>query len=360
MNDVRGISQCSDSKFYSQCSRIKVAALSSDKKTVMLDTVVESHILSIVYRDIIYYPGIAKDGVLNLFRGYAAQEVASINSDSMDKVLYHVKVVLCNNDPLVYEYMLNWLACIIQTPRKVGVAILMIGPQGIGKNVFWEHFWVAHVLGLHNACVVPTLSDIATKFNAHISDKRFILVNDCKNASKHNHDALKVLITDRYSLIEKKGIDSIVQESYHCLAVCADNIQHEYIEPNDRRFMVIACSKEKRDAQYYNQLVAAKDECANEFYSFLKRRDISTFTPSVFPQTQMRTEIQEANINPVHQFIQEKPWEGWISASLIYSLYTEWCSSNGHIPVSNNRFKPSAGELINVKRGQKGNLYSIR
>lgn len=354
MNDTDNISICTESQFLSLCSRIKVKRLNN----ITLDIVVSEYIIHLVYRDIVYSPCIKDISVLNTFRGYVAKEISNVDQDSVNIVLDHIESILCNNNANVYEYILNWMSFVIQRPEKVGVVIMMVGRQGIGKTIFWE--WFADtIIGMNNSFVTATLSSISGKFNGHIASKRFILVNECKGSSKHDHEELKTLISDTYIRLERKGHDAVQINSSHCIVITSNHRDHTFIDEDDRRFFVLECSTEKKDPSYFTKLASTMDTCSDSFYTFLLKRDISEFTPSTIPETPIKEDIKESNTNSVRKFLQDNKWNNWKLGSIIYSDYKDWCSKMGMQFVPSNRFKIFAENMIEVKKTNKGVQYKL-
>lgn len=345
MNDIDGISICTETQFISLCSKVKIRRL----KNITLDEVILDYMIYLMYRDITYYPGIKDRDTLNLFHEYEAKEISDIDQESIDIILSHVRDILCNGDKDIYEYVLNWLSYVIQSPKKPGTVIMMIGKPGIGKTIFWEWF-ADSIIGMHNSFIAATLSDITGRFNGHVANKRFILVNECKGTSKHDHEYLKTLITDSYVRLEKKGQDLIQINSSHCIVVTSNYRDHHFIDESDRRFLVLECSREKKDQSYFTKLDDILNRSTNGFYSFLKKRDISEFIPSALPETQIKDDIRDINLHPVQQFLQEYKWSGWLSGSTVYNDYKEWCIQSSIQPVAANRFKIHADHMITTKR----------
>lgn len=352
-NDMNGISLCSRNSFLSRCSELKIHALNDiDLKSVLFD-----YLSYITYHKVTYYPGVTSEHVLNLFSGYQGILVPNPNMDKVDVILDHIRTIICNNDDKCYEYFIDWLSYIVQNPKKPGVAILLIDTKGgIGKTMFCE-FIMQNIIGLTNSFAVATLSDVSGKFNGHLANKRFIYVSEVKGCSKHDHDTLKANLTDKFIKLERKGHDPIQMESSHCFLLSSNHQNHHFILEDDRRFCVIECSRTVHPREYYVKLAEAM-KYHNDFYTFLKTRDISGFDPEIFPKTEKRAEIAETNLNSVQYFLKEISWNDWESASTIYTWYSEFCIKNNLLSIPSNKFKIYADGLIESKRMTKGMAYS--
>jgi len=355
MNDVDNISICTDNQFISMCSKIKVKTLNN----IPLSDIVIEFMPYLMYRDITYYPGIKDIDTLNLFYKYEAIEVTDIDDDAIDTILYHIRHILANNNEEIYNYILNWLSFIIQRSEKPETVLLQIGIPGIGKTVFWEWF-ADRIIGMNNSFIAATLSDITGRFNGHVANKRFLLVNECKGTSKHDHEYLKTLITDSYVRLERKGQDLVQINSSHCIVITSNHRDHHFIDEHDRRFLAIECSKEKRDITYFSNLISVLDRSNDIFYTYLLKRDISNFNPSILPVTSIKQDMIEINIHPVKQFLSEYIWNDWLSANQVYSVYKEWCMKSSISPVPNNKFKTYAENMIDTKKVNGCSQYRLQ
>ncbi len=353
-NGTKTMSLCSHSSLIRTCSSIKIPTIEDTD----LGAILVQFRTSILYEEVAYYPGIASKDTLNLFRGYNGRLVHEIDHACVDRIQNHLKDILCSGNEEVYIYLIKWLAYVIQRPTKPGVAILMIGKPGIGKTMFWEWF-LESILGMHNSFSVPNLSDIAAKFNAHIANRRFLLISEVKGASKHDHSNLKALITDKFVKLEYKGKDSIQIQSAHCLAMTSNHRDHHFIDDSDRRFCVIECKDKAPDQAYFQALAKALQDGRDSFYTWLFKMNIEGFIPSNYPMTSIKADIANANSNPVERYLDENPWEGWREAAIVYDGYKHWCQVNNIIPVIANRFKINANGCIEAKRFSAGMRYHL-
>ena len=59
---------------------------------------------------------------------------ASIDDPRLGKILFHIKDVICSGNENQYEYILNWLAQIVQG-RKCCTALYLVSDGGTGKSI---------------------------------------------------------------------------------------------------------------------------------------------------------------------------------------------------------------------------------
>jgi len=355
IKNIQGISYAPEKSFLSSCSKLRIKVLNG----TTLSDIIEKFKHYIYYNDIHYKPFISDPDVLNLFSGYQAVETVNVDMSIIDIICNHIKDVLCNGNIEIYNYLLDWLSYIIQSPYKPEIAIVMIGKQGIGKTVFWEWF-TNHIIGMSNSFIASSLSDVTGRFTNQIANKRFILINECKSGYKHDHEYLKTMITDNFIRMERKGYDMVQINSSHCVVITSNSFDHEYINNDDRRFFVIKCSDIKNDRSYFTNLVTTLMKDPNVFFTWLKQRDISKFIPSIIPKSDIQDEIKENNKNSVQLFLQTHFYQDWTQGLLVYNEYKAWCSINGYEPVLQNRFKTNANDIIETKRATSGIMYKSK
>lgn len=350
-----GVSFISETSFISTCSKINMKNFNG----IALSDIIHDFKKYIYYKDIQYQPLLSDPDILNLFSGYQAIETPNINMKVIDTICNHIRDILCDGNIEIYNYLLDWLSYVIQSPYKPETAIVMIGKQGIGKTVFWECF-VKYIIGLSNSFIASSLSDITGRFTGQVANKRFLLVNECKNGSKHDHEYLKTMITDNFIRMERKGHDMVQINSSHCVVITSNSHIHDYIDNDDRRFLAIKCSDQKQDRTYFNKLVNAFISDPNIFFTWLQKRDISNFNPSNRPVSEFQEEIKENNKNSVQLFLETHNYQDWTLGMIIYDEYKTWCSTHNHDCIVQNRFKSNASDLIESKRSNKGILYKSK
>jgi len=252
------------------------------------------------YRDIEFEPNSKNKNKLNLFLGFNHLFIKDYKMDELIivNILYHLKHVICNNDNRVYEFMLNWLAHIVQKPNdRMGIAILCKSDQGIGKNLFFEKFIGDNLIGIHSACFEA--NQVVGKFNSLISDKMYIVINEIEAEGEliKTSNKMKALITDKTQKLEKKGVDAIQINNYCNYVLLTNNNNVIKVEEGDRRYLCLeASSCKKGDSTYYKNLAKDADdikigEC---FFHMLMKRDLSEFNPksnNVIPMTDYKKEL---------------------------------------------------------------------
>ena len=161
------------------------------------------------------------EDIFNLFRGfkgcYFNNENYEIDLDFISPVLNHIKEVWCRNVKEQYEYVINWLAHLVQKPKtKTGVALFLKSvKEGAGKDIIW-HFMENYVLGKDLVGHMNDVAQLSDKFNYSLCSKILTVCDELPMfAEKSNIDKVKNLITQPVIRMEKKNIDAVVINDYN-------------------------------------------------------------------------------------------------------------------------------------------------
>ncbi len=143
------------------------------------------------------------NGKLNLWTGFSCKPVEG----DWSQIRWLIEEALCAGDRRASDYVLDWIAWKVQNPDRLpGVALAFKGAKGAGKTTLGE--LVASLFGSHGL-VLSQREHLTGKFNAHLGTACFVLCDevDFKHAAGREDSQLKKLVTDRSSMIERKGID---------------------------------------------------------------------------------------------------------------------------------------------------------
>jgi hypothetical protein len=143
---------------------------------------------------------------LNLWQGWAIEP----KKGNWDLMKRHMKEVLCDNDSLGYEYLMNWLAWSLQNPDKPAeVAVVFKGIRGSGKGTLGNA--LCKIFGQH-AFHVSAASQFAGRFNAHLRpagemERRFQVFN-----TNNEHAQKKAWLDPLYEELENGGYAAMLYD----------------------------------------------------------------------------------------------------------------------------------------------------
>ena len=313
--------------------------------------------------------------ILNTFVGLKAEQGVvfdrhntsfhNVHAADFDILLLHI-YNLCGGNKMYYEYLLDWLAYPIQTGEKTNVAVISYGGQGTGKTKFFVDFIGEQIYGEQLHAKIAGGKQIGGDFNAHISGKMFLAVEEPNDFSKAKLNILKDLITTNKAEVNSKGKDQIFADDYTNYVFTCNKIPEDMLEEDDRRYFIIQHNGEKvGDTQFFQDLVFCMETQAHEFYKFLKTREIKHF---VFgqkpPQTEVKKRLLTMNIDPAFKYLQhlaetnvlamyyKRPSDGSpvLPFKAFFDNAVDWCVQNGE-EVSWAKKPKEFRELLQTKLG---------
>jgi hypothetical protein len=223
------------------------------------------------------------DNYLNLWVGPALN---ALEGDCVGIKAFLLDII-CNGDDTSYQYLLNYIAHMIQKPEeKPGVMLILLGGQGIGKGTLGrllQMIWKESYLQVHS------VDAVTGNFNAAL-EKAFIVFMDeaLFSGDRRSADALKSLVTEPTIYINEKHQPARQMESYHRF-IAATNADHfKNTESDDRRDFVLRVSdSRKNDPEYWLKL---NDEMTNggveALLYELEKIDLTDFNVRVKPTTE--------------------------------------------------------------------------
>lgn len=263
-------------------------------------------------------------GMLNNFVGlrfspsecqtYKNYERDSIN---VNVVLDHIYNILCRKDRLVYQYLINWCAHLVQYPSKKLLTVpYLVGEQGIGKSLCLSA--LGSMFGPH-FLETASVEDIAGKFTATLDDKIFVLVNEADNMSSDVMRIMKALITDHDRRVEKKYSDVRYSPNYINIIACSNMVHSQImnVPPDERRFMFMHCDGSVRGKHEYLKKLYEFFDCdystnpkctfngCKAFMWYLMDVNISQFNPRKFPVTKYMVELKLATCSSTQEWLYE-------------------------------------------------------
>jgi hypothetical protein len=345
-----------DGFFYNQMKSLycyqKVNLKITDGITINVKDYMERNTHQFMYNEIEFRPynilnqekinGKGTRKILNTFTGFDFQETE--NRENVKAILNHIKEVLANGNEEVYNYIIKWLASIIQYPnRKTEVAMCFVGKQGCGKNIILD--WIGEQLFGKYYCYINEFDKLIDKFNRQLENKLFTVLDEVQNygnAIKSN-EKLKSIITRKRITIEPKGLESYETRDLNNFIFLSNNENIVKIEEGDRRYMYTNCGdKYVKDYEYFQNLSEILNgETAEEFYNYLlKDVSLDKFNIRIFPETKERESLRELHLPIMTQFIreiQERIRETNVERYEVeYDTYKEYCEENGIRKIENS------------------------
>ncbi len=260
------------------------------------------------------------------------------------------------------EWVLNWIALPLQKPgTKLATAIVMHGPQGSGKSMFWGV--VLKIYGEYGK--VGGQQQLESKYNDWISRTLFAVMEEVVASGEliHYKNTLKSLVTSENLLIESK-FQAVRKERNCCNLVFLSNEARPLaIEHDDRRHAVFWVAEERTDDLYTKvERSIHFDRGLEAFYDFLLRRDLSGFNAFTRPpMTSAKLDLMELGLRPAERFTRD-----WLAKQLelplwpcsalqLYKAFQRWSRQQGEKTIVNQN-----GFTSTVSKFARGRLSRLK
>ena len=288
-------------------------------------------------------PMVCYDSTYNLWKGFEIERL-DVTPKDPQRILDLIWV-LSNKHTESYEYILNWLAQMLQSPgRKPGTALVFKSKQGAGKGTMYEI--IKRIMGeLATESTNPQQDIFGTHGNAHIG-KILVSLDEIKNGDTIKVlNRLKNLITSSTCVYNEKGVKQVeVNNSARFMFSTNESIPITLDGREDRRYCLIECANDYcKEAKFWNSFyneVVDDNGMLKGFFNYLMERDVSQVDWMKFPETELREDIIQVSTHPMvywfDRFIHELiiPKEKY-TATKLFESYRKYCLDCG-ISVAGN------------------------
>ena len=255
------------------------------------------------------YPGIVLDPSgkekrkLNLWQGWGVQP----KPGDWSRMRELIEDVLCAGNREHSEYVLKWIAFMLQKPGvQPQAAIAFRGNEGTGKGTLGRY--LMELAGRHGM-TVSSSQQLAGKFNAHLRNAVFVFADEALwPGNKESEGTLKQLVTEPVISFEPKGKDVMLGRNLVHLMLASNE---EWVVPagkDARRFAVFDVSDVRRnDHAFFNALHAQMRNGGLEaMLHDLLEMDLGDWHPSrKIPQTQALADQKLYSLDPASKFWME-------------------------------------------------------
>lgn len=299
----------------------------------------------------------------NLWDGWPTKPKAGSCEKLLD-LLWHMCSAESQKDDL-FMWVLKWLAYPLQNPgAKMKSTIVMHGPQGTGKNMFFEAYM--DIFGKYGWTIDQ--SAIEDKFNDWASRKLFLIADEVVARSDlyHVKNKLKAFITGDKIRINPKNMAAYYEANHVNMVFLSNEAMPVVLEEDDRRHAVI-WTPEKLTPEFYQAVKAEIDAGgAAALYDFLLQFDLGDFTNATNPpMTDAKRELIDLSLDSPSKFVKafergdipcfpakdkKTPLLTPCLMTDIYEVYKWWCTSTNERALPMTRFSNA------MDRKHKGSL----
>lgn len=275
-----------------------------------------------------------KNIICNLWGGWPTSPQPGLCGALLDLLRHLCSGEEQGNDS-IYQWVLKWLAYPIQHHgAKMRTALIFHGPQGAGKNLFFEAY--SSIFGKYGRIIGQ--AEIDDKFNDWASGKLFMIADEvvARQELFHIKNKIKALITGDNIRINPKNVAAHDERNHVNLVFLSNERQPLVLEKDDRRFAVI-WTPSTLSKNYYSDIAEEIENGGVEaLHDYLLHIDLGDFNPhSKPPMTQSKQDLIDLNLESGEKFIQD-----WLLGDLdlpvcpclsedLYQAYTQFCKRNG-------------------------------
>lgn len=286
----------------------------------------------------------------NLWSGWPTTPKAG-DCDYLLELLHY----MCEGDSRaedLYHWVLRWLAYPIQHPgAKMKTTLVIHGPQGTGKNMFFEA--IMSIYG-HYGRVIDQ-SAVEDKFNDYASRKLFLIADEVVARSDlyHIKNKLKAFITGEWIRINPKNMAAYEERNHVNMVFLSNESMPVVLEEDDRRHAVI-WTPEKLGRDFYRNV---QNEIDNggvaALHDYLLHLPLGDFMHATLPpMTDAKRELIDLSLDSPSRFmlaLESGDINGFpgknapklltpVLSQDLFDLYQSWCAQVGLKALNQPRF----------------------
>lgn len=255
-------------------------------------------------------PRVCPPRTFNTWKPFYMELITDYEKKDITPFLEHIKII-CNNEEPVYDYVVKWLAQMIQFPCEKSIMLVIQSvEEGTGKGFFLKI--IQKLIGNQKYLESTNPNrDVWGQFNSRMSEAFLVHISELsKKESVEAEGRLKGLITDNALQINFKGKDIIEVDSFHRFILATnDKLGGVNTHAYDRRKLMIKTSNELLgNIDYFTNLdkLIKDTNYTKSFYEYLKSiPDMNNFHKLPVPKTEYQLTLCELSVSPVEGFIKE-------------------------------------------------------
>lgn len=298
------------------------------------------------YRDVGTYPN-ERDcppDVFNTWRKFRCELIDEYEhkQEELEFMLNHI-MILCNNEEKIYNYVIKWIAHMIQYPEFKSTAITLISGEGAGKGSLIN--FMKKMLGSNKVFETANPSrDVWGTFNNMMLDSFFVNINEMsKRDIVYFEGNFKSLTTDIDMVMNIKGLSQFTVQSYHRYLITTNNQEPLDTSRDDRRNLIIKSSDElignREYFKKFNEYVESND-VIKTCYEYFKKVEVESQLGEK-PVTDYQKELQDMKVDVIILWLEDliKDYENTFTMNNTecYDLFTNFLAKNNFQYQVNNR-----------------------
>lgn len=316
--------------------------------------------------DLVFEPGVeVGPHQINMFRGLSLEPVACDSEDvaPMLRLLRHLCATSADTadevDAIV-EWVLRWMALPLQqVGTKMQTALIFHGPQGTGKNLFFDAW--RDLFGEYGKTIGQT--EIEDKYNEWISCKLAFVANEVVSRQEmyHRKDALKMIVTEEKGFpIRGMHMATRWERNAANIVFLSNQRIPLALEDGDRRHMVVYTPMAADDELYLAVRDFLRADGLRKWLHYLMTYPLGDFGQHTKPPlTKDKQRLIQANWRAPARFAHE--WlEGYLDLPLVpcsgdqaYRAFQRWCYLAGEkFPPNRDTFTEDVNRWAQENAGK--------
>jgi hypothetical protein len=256
-----------------------------------------------LYRRLVFQPGRVVDkNYFNTFTGWACVP----RPGDCSLFLAHLREVICGRDEGLFQYVLQWLAHLVQFPGKlIGTALAMGSEPGAGKGSVY--YYLREFLGRY-AVRLDGSELIQNPFNDFLASRLLVFGDETLwHGDKRTLNRVKGYITEPTLVVNKKHVPVFEIENFARFIFSTNDALSAPLELKDRRYVPLpTLPLHIGDARYWEALYAERQAGGGAallhhlLHEVRIERNLRTA-----PETAARAEQRLLNLEPVGEWWRE-------------------------------------------------------
>jgi hypothetical protein len=268
------------------------------------------------YEGIVSYPPDIKyndDRYYNIWTPFAGEElirkyeiVNNLFCPAKGVILNHIRRLVGGGETA--EYMLSWIAQMIQYPSVKSNCPTLISEEGAGKGSLMRLFGL--MLGKSKVFETSSPEDhIWGQFNAVLKDAFLVNLNELSiKQTLQSEGKIKTLITDSQLTINAKCEKPFNIESFHRFFISTNKEEPIKTHKKDRRNWIVRCSDEfVGNVEYFNMIHSILDDERNiaVLYNYFKNEhpDMKDFKSIPKPMGEYQQELVQLSRSVIDEYV---------------------------------------------------------
>ncbi len=288
-------------------------------------------------------PGVS-GSLVNMWNGF---NIEPNEYGSSDKFWELTNTIICSNDESRYQYVRKWMAHAIQKTGEIpGIALVLQGQKGTGKNIFADTF--GHIFGPNHYYMEPSLQGLFDDKNPRYGKSIVIFANEATWGGDKRHEGmLKSLITDKTKKLREMYKNPIDVKNMTRLIIASNE---EWVIPateEERRFLFCNVSNKKRQNRTYFGAIINELEKENGYGKILfdlLNEDLVGFDVGDLTSISndgLKSQISRGLSSSLEWFgdcIFDWPWAtNEIRNDVFIMEYIIWCKNHNRKPLSKRK-----------------------